>query len=62
MKYSANYNVNNGQHVRPSYQYANKREAVKSIRAIAQGNVYHGNIGTWSVVDDQGQVVAQGKV
>lgn len=61
-KYYANYNVNNGQHVRPSYEYTSKREAIRSIREIALGNVYAGNAGSWTVTNLDGEIIASGRV
>ena len=63
MHYYANYTTNNGStsNIKP-FVYNNKREAIKSIRAIASGETFVGNRGWVSVVDENGATIYEGAV
>ena len=46
------WSANNGSNWGEGYEFTNLRTALKVIKAIALGNTFEGNIGQWSVWDD----------
>lgn len=65
-KYIGGWSVNNGSSYSDDYEYTSLREARTSLRAMALGNVYPGNTGSWYVNDinaaDPNDHVASGRV
>lgn len=59
MKYTGSWSVNNGSTYGYGYESNNKKELAKLMREIAQGNVFSGNIGSWSVKDVAGDPIDQ---
>ena len=63
MHYYASYTTNNGSTYNSNpFVYNNKREAIKSIRAIARGETFAGSRGWVSVVDENGATIYEGAV
>lgn len=48
-KYIGGWSVNNGSTYADGYKYTSLRAAKKSLRAMARGNVFLGQTGTWYV-------------
>ena len=64
-KYIGGWSVNGGSTYGDGYTYSSLREARKSLREMAAGNVYAGNTGSWHVSrigDDINDHVASGRV
>jgi uncharacterized protein YegP (UPF0339 family) len=60
MKYTANYNANNGTTMMTGISFTSKKEAIASIREIAVGNTYAGNEFSWWVMDENCDEIARG--
>lgn len=61
MKYSANFNANNGTTLQKPFMSNNRNELIKLIRDCAGAERFSGNVATWSVwVTDTFEVIASG--
>lgn len=57
MKYYADFITSNGTYNNESYEFNNKREAIKSIREIGIANAFIGGSVNVSVEDKNGNVI-----
>lgn len=60
--YAGSWSANNGSSYYSDYAFTNLKKAKATMRAIALGNVFAGNSGTWRVKDSDDNVVAKGRV
>lgn len=60
MKYYANYNANDGTRMEKDITGTNKKEIIRIIRDIANGERYTGHSCTWTVYDQHGHCAAKG--
>ena len=60
--YYGGWSANNNSTYGSGYKETNKRRLAKDMRDICKGNVFIGNTGSWSVIDEQGQVILSGIV
>ena len=60
MKYTGGWSANNGSTYNYGYESNNKKELAKDLREMCDGNVFVGNTGKWSIVDEDGNVVKEG--
>lgn len=59
-KYYANMSVNNGTHYRPDWQGTNKNKLAMEISASARANCFAGSEYSWTVWDEDENIVAAG--
>jgi len=52
--YYGYWGANNGSGNREPVKFTNKKEAIKTMRSIAKGNVFAGNTGWWRVCNHAG--------
>ena len=57
MKYYADFSTSNGTYNNESYEFNNKREAIKSIREIGIANTFIGGSVNVSVADNNGALI-----
>lgn len=57
MKYYADFSTSNGTYNSESYEFNNKREAIKSIREIGTANTFIGGSVNVSVADNNGTLI-----
>lgn len=60
MKYFANFEANHSSFFEKAVEFSNKREAVKYIREVAEGERYENSPCEWVVYDEAKNVVASG--
>jgi hypothetical protein len=61
-KYIGSWSANNNSSYNNQYEFSSLKVARKEMRAIAMGNVFSGNSGSWDVLTSNGDLVASGVV
>jgi hypothetical protein len=61
-KYFGSWSANNCSSYNSKYEFSNLKTARKEMRAIAMGNTFSGNSGSWNVETANGDLVASGVV
>ena len=62
MKYYADFSTSNGTYNNESYEFSNKKEAIKLIREIGISNTFIGGSVNISVTDNNGTIIYEKEI